>query len=230
MAKKKVIINRWSYSRWSCYHDCPSMYEWRYILKKDKFVASPAMERGTMIHAKAENFVNGKIKGMPDELTNFKKEFMSLRREYKKGNGLTEPDISMNLDHSPSSKFESDWFVGFADFDHYVKGSEERTVIDYKTGRQYPGHQDQGHAYSMALLAMNPHIDLINVEFWYLDDKDEDTNVKHFNYNQKELPRMEKVWIKRIDRMYSDTKFKKTPFRWCSSCSRNKKNGGDCSA
>lgn len=219
------MIKKWSYSRWSCYHDCPSMYEWRYILKKDKFVASPAMERGTMIHKKAENFVNGKINGLPKELKNFKKEFLSLRREYKKGNGFTEPDISMNRDHSPSTKFESDWFVGFADFAHF---SDELIVIDYKTGQKYPGHQDQGHAYSMALLAMNPNTKIINVEFWYLDDSNDETNVREFIHKQSDLPRMEKLWGNRINKMYADKKFKKTPYMWCKSCSRNEKNGGDC--
>ena len=104
MVKKKEIIKKWSYSRWSCYHDCPSMYEGRYILKIDKFRTSPAMERGKDVHAKAENFVNGKITGLPKDLINFKKEFMNLKREFKKEKGYTEPDISMNFDYTPSTK------------------------------------------------------------------------------------------------------------------------------
>jgi len=223
---KKQIIKKWSYSRYSCYHDCPSMYEWRYILKRDKFVQSPAMIRGLDIHAKAENFVNGKIKGLPDSLLNFKDEFKSLKREFNKGSGYCEPDISMNMDHTPSNRSASDWFVGFADFAHF---SDELTVIDYKTGRKYPSHQDQGHAYSMSLLAMNPDVHKINVEFWYLDDANPDTSIKEFNYNQNDLPRMKKLWVNRIDKMYGDKKFIKTPYKWCRSCNRNKKNGGDCS-
>ena len=224
MAKKQ--IKKWSYSRYSCYHDCPSMYEWRYILKKDKFVQSPAMIRGLNIHAKAENFVNGKINGLPNELNNFKSEFLNLKKEFKKGNGFTEPDISMNLDHTPSTKFESNWFVGFADFAHF---GDELTVIDYKTGRKYPSHQDQGHAYSMALLAMNPDVHNVNVEFWYLDEKRHDKAIKEFHFTQNDFPRMKKLWVNRIDKMYGDKKFIKTPYEWCKSCSRNKKNGGDCS-
>ena len=221
-----MIKKRWSYSRYSCYHDCPSMYEWRYILKKDKFVQSPAMIRGLDIHAKAENFVNGKIKGLPNELGYFANEFKALKKEYNKDLGYTEPDISMNKDLTPSNKFDSDWFIGFADFAHF--GEDELTVIDYKTGKKYPSHQDQGHAYSMALLAMNPHYEKINVEFWYLDDPDHSTNVKEFNHSQKDLPRMKTLWERRINKMYADKVFKKTPYKWCRSCSRNKKNGGDC--
>ena len=222
MAKKKQI-KKWSYSRYSCYKDCPYMYEGRYILKLDKFVASPAMERGTMIHAKAENFVNGKIKGLPKELLKFAPEFKALKKEFNKGIGFCEPDISMNYDLTPSNRKKSDWFVGFADFAHF--GKEELTVIDYKTGRKYPSHQDQGHAYSMALLAMNPEYEKINVEFWYLDQGE----VTEFNHEQKDKDRMFNLWDRRINKMYADKNFRKTPYQWCNSCHRNKKNGGNCS-
>ena len=73
MPKKKS--KRWSYSRWSKYHDCPAQYEWDYLLHPGKKISSPAMERGLDIHKKAENFVNGKITGMPNELGYFASEF-----------------------------------------------------------------------------------------------------------------------------------------------------------
>ena len=79
------------------------------------------MERGTMIHAKAENFVNGKIKGMPKELENFSNEFKFLKKEFNKGNGYCEPDISTNIDGSPTKMKQSNYFVGFADFFHAPK-------------------------------------------------------------------------------------------------------------
>jgi len=230
MASKKdakVIIMKWSYSRWSKYHDCPSMYEWQYILKNYNFVQTPAMIRGNDIHKKAENYVNGKITGMPKELINFDPEFKALRREFKKGNGFCEPDISTNKNGTRSTRKETDYFVGFADFFHHPDG-EIPTVIDYKTGRQYPSHQSQGHAYSTFLLYQHNHFPAIDVEFWYLDDKNPKTNVKDFHFKQNELPKMLALWDKRISTMYNDTKFKKTPYQWCRSCPRNKDNGGDC--
>lgn len=222
MAKSKD--KKWSYSRWSMYKKCPSQYHWHYILKKPRG-SSRALERGLAIHAKAEEFVKGNITGFPDELKNFKKEFQTLKREFKKGNGFTEPDISLTKNFEASSKFKTDWFIGFADYAHF---SDELTVIDYKTGKKYPDHQDQGHAYSMSLLHLNPEIEKINVEFWYLDNKDKDDNITHFEHYRNELDRMTRAWQKRIDRMYSDKKFEATPNKFCNWCMRNKKNGGDC--
>jgi len=218
----KKIVKKWSYSRYSQYKDCPAMYQWNYLMGKKRPPPSPAMARGLDIHKKAENFVNGKITGFPDVLKQFKPEFLQLRKEFKKKKGFCEPDISMNLDGTPATMETTDYFVGFADYAHY---GDELTVIDYKTGRQYPGHQDQGHAYSTALLKMNPQYENINVEFWYLDSG----AVKEFYHTQKDLTRMEGIWQRRIDKMYADKKFEKTPYQWCKSCNRHKRNGGDCS-
>lgn len=188
---------------------------------------SPAMERGLDIHKKAENYVNGKITGMPKCLLNFKKEFVALRRAYKKGWCSTEPDISMSSNLKPSTSKKTDFFIGFADLDYH---HGDRIVIDYKTGKRYPGYREQGHAYSTCLLAMNSKIEFITVEFWYLDIKEPGMSTSEFVYTQDDLAGMLKVWNKRIDRMYADTKFTKTPYQWCRSCPRNKNNGGDCSA
>lgn len=220
MSKKKQK-RRWSYSRWSKYNTCPAQYEWDYVLRLGKRVTSPAMERGLDIHKKAENFVNGKIKGLPNELKKFATEFKVLKREYKKGKGYTEPDISMNYNRTASNKKDTNYFIGFADYAHIT---DSLTVIDYKTGRKYPGHKEQGCIYSLVLLCLNPKIDEVTVEFWYLDSGE----VTEFAYHRKDLERLLAVWDRRINKMYNDKVFEKTPHQYCKSCNRNKRNGGDC--
>ena len=223
MAKKKEIIKKWSYSRYSCYHQCPAQYEYRYVLKLDKFVSSPAMERGLKIHALAENFIIGKITGLPDALKLFKDEFKTMRRLAKKGSGFAEPDLSFNKDGTASNRKKSDYFVGFLDFVNFDE--EEITIIDFKTGRQYPTHVDQAHAYAMACFQLNPKVKNITTEFYYLDSGE----VKSWEYESKNKDRMYNLWEKRIDKMYADKTFRKTPHKFCNWCNRNKKNGGDCS-
>jgi len=220
----KKQVKKWSYSRLSMYMKCPAQYEWFYVLK-NKRSSSRALERGIDIHKKAENFVNGAITSLPNELGYFASEFKALRKEFKKGVGFCEPDVSLNQDLTLSSKFKTDWFIGFLDFAHVV---DELTVIDYKTGKQYPEHMEQGHVYSMALLILNPDKDKVNVEFWYLDDSDPETNVETFEYHQKDLPKMLKAWTARVNRMYADKTFKATPHKFCNWCDRNKKKGGNC--
>lgn len=215
---------KWSYTRWSMYAKCPAQYEWHYVLghKRGK---SAALERGLDIHKKAENFVKGIIKGLPNELTHFSNEFKNLKKEYNAGHGFTEPDISLTKNFEASTKFETDWFIGFADYAHF---SEELTVIDYKTGKRYPEHRDQGHAYSMSLLHLNPTIEKINVEFWYLDIPDPEKNILPFEFQRNDLNRMTRLWQKRINTMYADKRFEATPNKFCKWCARHKRNGGDC--
>ncbi len=215
------MIKKWSYSRWSTYNKCPASYEWTYKFKKPR-TTSPALDRGLDIHKKAENYVNGIIKSMPKELLKFESEFKYLKRDYKKGNGKTEPDISVNLNGSQATMRTTDYFIGFGDYLSFSDNCID--CIDYKTGRMYPEHRDQGHAYSTSLLTLNPKIETVNVEFWYLDKGD----VTEFNYSQSDLPRMKRLWANRIDKMYADTKFKNTPHKFCGWCNRHVKNGGDC--
>lgn len=221
MAKgKPKKLGKWSYSKWSMYHKCPSQYEWHYILGH-KRKSSPALARGIDIHKKAENYVNGTIKGVPNELVAFTDEFKKLRKEYKAGRGYCEPDISYDSNLKPATRFTTDFFVGFADYAHL---GDELTVIDYKTGRKYPDHREQGHAYSTALLALNPDYDRINVEFWYLDHGD----TMQFSYDQADLEHMLEIWNRRVEAMFTDKTFECKPNRFCGWCERNKKNGGDC--
>ena len=220
MAKKKEIIKNWSYSRYSMYAKCPAQFQWHYILKMPR-TTSHALERGLAIHAKAENFVNGKIKGMPKELLKFSDEFKALKKEFKKKHGYCEPDISTNTDGSPATRETTNYFIGFADFFHSPP-KDNLTVIDYKTGRKYPEHRDQGHAYSTFLLQQNPEQKAIDVEFWYLDSGD----VLDFHFKQKDLPRMLTLWERRINKMYADKKYLPTPHKFCNWCA--KKKAGKC--
>ena len=218
--KKKEVIKKWSYSRYSMYAQCPAQFHWHYILKMPRD-SSPALQRGIDIHAKAENFVNGKITGMPKELEKFSNEFKALKREFKKKRGYCEPDISTNMDGTPAEMKTTNYFIGFADFFHNPP-KDDLTVIDYKTGRWYASHKSQGHAYSTFLLQQNPEQEKINVEFWYLDSGD----VTEFSFTQDDLPSMLSLWERRIDKMYADKKYIKTPHKFCNWCA--KKKAGKC--
>ena len=221
MMMPKKIAKKWSYSRYGMYAKCPAQYEWFYRLKMPR-ESSPALERGLDIHAKAENYVNGLITSMPKELEKFAAEFKALKREYKKGDGFCEPDISTNKDGSSAKMKTTDYFIGFADYFHRPSKLHELTVIDYKTGRQYPEHKSQGHAYSTFLLQQNPNYDSVHVEFWYLDSGE----VTEFDFTQEQLPDMLALWERRINKMYADKDFKPTPHKFCNWC--GKKKAGKC--
>lgn len=219
---------KWSYSRFSMFQKCPAQYHWHYIKKMPR-LPSKALDNGLRIHKLAEDYVKGKIKRLPKELDNFEDEFKSLKKLYKQEKGFTEPDISITESLESSKMEDTDWFIGFADF--ILFNDDEIVLIDYKTGRYYPSHQEQGHAYAMALMALNPDVENVYVEFWYLDNG----NVKEYSFTRSEYKAMLKVWQTRINRMYKEhhkmiktKKAEATPNKFCKWCARHKKHGGDC--
>lgn len=213
----------WSYSRWSMFDKCAFQYHCAYIKRLPRLPASPALIRGLKIHKLAENFVLGKIRKLPKELTKFATEFNALKKICKAKKGFTEPDICMDSSWQPSSLKESDYFLGFIDFVSFGKGGIT-TVIDYKTGRKYPGHRDQAHVYAMVTMAFDSSIKVVDVEFWYIDSGE----TAHWVWGREDFEAMKKVWISRIGKMHNCKDFLATPNQFCKWCSYNMKNGGPC--
>ncbi|HEO64627.1 MAG TPA: hypothetical protein ENI73_02040 [Spirochaetes bacterium] len=213
---------RWSYSRWSKYNKCPASYEWDYLMGHPRKPPTPAMARGLDTHKKAENYVNGKITGLPDCLNKFSNEFKTLKKEYRLGNGFNELDVSYNSLYKRSNGERTDYYIGYVDYLHF--DAHICTVIDYKTGRQYPEHREQAHSYATACMLIEPMIEVVCAEFWYLDTG----YGKRFEWARKDVNKMQALWDRRVSKMYSDKTFKKTPHKFCNWCNRNKKNGGDC--
>lgn len=216
-------MSKISYSRYSMYAKCPSQYEWHYILKKPR-KKSPALDRGLEIHSKAEKFVQGELRKLPAELHHFSQEFAVLRKMYKEGIGHTEPDVSINAKWTASTKAKTDFIIAFADFLKIIETSPVSVIVDYKTGKKYSEHKDQGHMYATCIMTRHPWIDHTKVKFWYVDYDD----AANFEWRRKDLAQMQRTWQARHDKMYGDKKFRATPNKFCNWCARNIKNGGDC--
>lgn len=211
----------WSYSRYGQYKTCPLQYFHSAVLKI-RTPANAAMERGTDIHKKAEYFLNGTIKVLPDELRRFKTEFRALKRagaDPEAGVALTK---DWQLTHMKD--WDGVWVRCIADAD--VVSGEEATTIDFKTGRQYPSHNDQGHLLATTKFAVLPAVKTIDVEFWYLDSGE----VASRTYHRKDAARMRRAWTSRATKMLSDTTFKPTPGNHCKRCQYRDDKMGGCTA
>lgn len=215
-------LKTWSYSRWSTYDKCPAQYYYQSIKRLPR-ETSPALERGKDIHAKAERFVMGEIRGIPNELANFYNEFNALKRFFKKGEGFTEIDLSLDSSWQPSSMKETDYFIGFADYVHFPQ-SNVATVIDYKTGKLYPGHRDQGHCYGMASLLRDENLARVDVEFWYLDYG----TTQKWSWDRSQLEQMKALWARRVEKMHNEKRFEAKPSPLCKWCTYRASNGGPC--
>ena len=204
-------ITAWSYSRWSCFNKCRKQFKLKFIDKlptEDNYAAS----RGGVIHAKAEQFVKGNIKGVPKELKQFRAEFNEIKRLCAE----TEVDVSVTKAWTPThtKDWNGVWCRGF--IDAAIEQYEIANLIDYKTGKKYEeAHKQQGDIYAPLYFSHHPTVQAIDIEMWYLDEYD----VLPMHYERdKDYERLMKYWNKEATKIFRETKFPADPgyhCRWC---------------
>ena len=215
---------RFSYSAWSLYKGCPAAYEAAYIHGTKRSPPSPAMARGTRIHALAENYVLGKINGMPDELASFSAHLNELKRV----GAHVEEWWAVDKDWQPVTKDSPQVFL-LSRTDAYVhEPGVALDVIDYKTGKVYDDHGEQGELYGCVGYAHYPDVERVSVEFWYLDQGH--TGESPYEFTTKQLTAARAKWSENGARLLTATKFPATPSWRCVNCARSTRNGGDCTA
>ena len=211
-------LRAWSYSALKVFEDCPYR---SYIqkVKKIREPSNPAADRGTEIHQQAEDYVNGTIGEMPDTLHKFKDEFEELRELYADAKVELEGEWGFDLDWQPVGWVEKATWARIK-LDALVNEDEQSArVIDYKTGKKFGNemaHSQQGLLYAIGTFCRYPHIQYVQVEFWYLD---------HAEMTKKSYTRDQAMiflpgWHKRGIAMTTATEFNPTPSkdacRWCS--------------
>lgn len=203
------LVPRWSYSAYSTFKRCPKCYYFGYV-KKIKQAPFYAMERGTTIHALAENYLIGKITGLPKALAKLRRELAGLKA-YK-------PTCEKYWGVTPRwKKAEYGWLVAKTDAFVIVKrkGRLILVVVDHKTGGIYPEHVDQASLYASVGYAIFPHVDSVEVEFFYLDKGE----VHNYTYTKAKLRANIKHWMAEGRRLMTQTKFPATPSKGaCGFC------------
>lgn len=220
--KKKPFA--WSYSRYSCFKECPARYRYAYIDKlpeqKNKWA-----QRGIEIHEKAEKFLDGRIKKLPLELSKLGDHIQHL----KKIKAVPEQAWALS-----SSWQAADWRTAWLRLKidaHYLgadeKGQLRLLLIDFKTGQPRPTYDDQGHLYSTAALALYPKVHAVSVEFWYLDHG-LILPKRPLTFKSTRAAGMRSEWEKRIEPMIQEKQFKPREGQHCKWCSYSKSKGGPC--
>ncbi len=216
-------ITQWSYSRWKTYQECPRKAKYSYI-DRMKTPESPAMARGTAIHKAAEDYITGARKTIAPELKNVKATLQLLR----KGGASAEGELAFTINWQPVGWFDpSVWVRVKVDATMPTSGKvRELLVVDWKSGKKYPDHENQLSLYGLAGLIINPLVDAARCQDHYTDmPKD---NVLEHVYKRVELPALQKDWAKQTKAMLNDTKFAPLPSYSCPRCPFSKANGGPC--
>jgi CRISPR/Cas system-associated exonuclease Cas4 (RecB family) len=220
MAQAKSIT-AWSFSRLKDYEQCPAKAKYKHV-DKLKEPGNAAMDRGTAIHKLAEDFVKGDIMKLPPELQNFKKEFEKVR---KQNQVFVEEQLTFdsNLKLMKDTKEQQAWFSYKAwlrvKMDLRVLEKNIMRLIDHKTGRVNEEHKEQLELYALIGFMLEPEIDIIDAELWYLDNATKPVAVR---FLRKNFAKIKKKWLLRVKPMMVDTLFAPRPGRYCSWCWFNK--------
>lgn len=222
-----TTLKAWSYSVYSVEKKCPFSLKCR-VDKVKPFATTQAMERGIMVHAKAENVVNGTIKGIPKELKNFSGEFKNLARMYKRKDVvvLCEKDIAVTKNFKKKSAgddWDNVWCRGKGDL--IIIEDEDGAIVDHKTGGIYEeDHEEQGELYSVQASVHFPEVKFWHVEMWYLDKNDS----RQWSYSIRDINKLKKKWVQKGNNLMNRKKFPMTPGQHCNWCAYSRSKGGPC--
>lgn len=211
-------ITTWSFSRWNDYEQCPYKAKLKHI-DKLKEPGSAAMDRGLAIHKLAEQFVNGGLKTLPEELQNFKEEFKAL----KKLGAATEQQRAFTKDWTPTGWFDSDAWCRVI-VDASARQDKLIRIIDHKTGKVKDGLDPQLELYAIAGLILDDEAEEVRAELWFLDHG----VIEERAYTIDDLPDLKRKWATRTAAMLKDTTFKPKPNDGCRWCHFRKSNNGPC--
>jgi len=209
---------RQSYSSLSAYKECPAKYSYRYI-EKQPDEPSAAMSRGTRLHKLCEDYLSGGQCPYDLKRVGLKIFQMRDRGAISEQTWLLDHDWNHTLDISEAA------LKAVIDV-HYLDGNV-LFIHDYKSGREYPGHQDQLELYSLVGLQRYPLAKRVEASAIYIDSGHESPprSIIRGMY-----PRLRERWVELIERVEGDRQFLPTPGGHCKRCSFSRGNGGACRA
>lgn len=228
-------ITAWSYSRYGCYTECPRKAKYKFVDKLPE-PGSSAMDRGSAMHAFAEELITGKMSAKEDDKVKyepFRAEFVkdilpSIKKDVtvaKKGKPIAECEWSFTTQWKPTGWFSKDAWCRIKT-DLVFMDKKELVIVDHKTGkRREEQHQAQLSLYALGGFIMYPTVDKIKTAVWYLDAG---APALADSYTRDELPDIQNAWLDKTRAMLSDTLFAPRPSNACRWCHFRKSNGGPC--
>jgi PD-(D/E)XK nuclease superfamily len=208
-----------SYSSISLYKKCPRQWEWRYV-HGHYGPPGAAADRGTEIHALLEEFFKGAPYPSATKALVPWQRFMENITQY---DPTPEAEWAVTEDWTPCNYSSPEAYIrGKADL-VYNDHEGVRHILDWKTGRIYPEHVDQGRAY----VALDPlPMPMYATEFVYIDLPVQ--TVKH-KYHAAERMDIKERLTNTVEAISADTTYEPTPSpQACRYCPLSYKKGGNC--
>lgn len=205
----------WSWSQLSIYETCPLQAKFKYIDRVPEPPRKQAM-RGDETHKMLEDFVNGKGK-LSSEFEHFRGPLQDAA-EWPAKNRLTEVKEMFDSNWQLTQDRNQQWLVIKSDLK--LRGDGFSLVVDYKTGKRFGNelkHYQQKQLYGISEVCVNPDVEEVVCEIWYLDlPKD---NVWSTTFKPSSLLAAREQINRRVETMMTDKVFRhranKETCKWC---------------
>lgn len=200
----------WSVSRYNVWRECARKYLLKHVLKYPE-PKHPAAERGIHHHHLLEQYLKGGIRGMPDELKNFKKEINEMKRLGARAEESWT--LTKDLKQTHAKDWNNAWLRAKVDIHHFFEDDGTLLIVDYKTGKIKPFTM-QKELYAWMGTLYYPQAEKIEVELWFGDQNETDQE----EYEAHKARNFRRKWIKRAESMLSDRSFRPSPGSACNYC------------
>jgi hypothetical protein len=209
----------WSLTKVKTFEQCGAKYDYRYRQRLPD-VSGPAADRGKLIHASLESFVT------KDTPLTGPLEFYHGWLSNLKSQKTLEPEVTIKLalDWTKHTGTDSPWYVGVLDL--RWREPPLSTIIDYKTGKIYPDHDDQKELYAVAEMADCDEVNTVKTIHTYVD---KGQNREKTFTRSADFERLKTKWNSKVAAMESATMFIPNPQFLCRYCTYSRMaNGGPC--
>lgn len=219
-------LKSWSFSRYSSYRKCPLAFK---LANLDKIPEpkNDAMTRGSLIHSTAEDYLKGKSgPRIPPELAHFEEVFKELRKLYKKRTAGVIVEDDWAFTNTWDRTQWDDWLKCWVRIKLDCASNVDPDILiirDWKTGKyredQNEEYVEQLELYALAGLLLHPHVKEVHPELVYLDvpfvypPAD-----KPLIFTRADIPRLQKLWQKRVNPMFTDQRFAPKANDKCRFC------------
>lgn len=205
-----------SYSGLSLYKQCPARWAEQYI-NGNREPSGPAAQRGTMLHEQLEAFFKG---GQWPIEPGALMPWYGLMRSLRHHSPVPEQALAVTAGWNP---------VGFDDPNAYFRGKIDLSytddgvpvIVDFKSGRVYDSHEDQGMAY----VALSPDADEYRVRFIYLDNY---PTIREWVISGAARVEYVAKLREQIEEVRSAEEYPPTPGDHCRWCALSWRRGGTC--
>jgi RecB family exonuclease len=222
--KKKAapqVIQAWSFSRLNEYESCPKKSYFK-VIEKLKEPGSEAMDRGAAIHKEGEDYLKGLLEEVPPSFAGLGQELA----EAKMLGAKSEVEATFRKDWTSCGWFDEDAWLRVK-IDMLLVQDGVVRIVDFKTGKNRGGYEDQLELYALTALLIYPDCKDVSCELWFTDSS-EIIGTKAGTYNAGHLDDLKKKWEKRVTPMLCDTIFAPRPSSACKWCWFSQSKTGKC--